>query len=91
MRASSSPRAEPRSAQVAQRPGQGLTVSRTDMLRTELPRIMECLKARQAHLIGEDLIEDYVSLDWMEWAGGGLKLTETGRNVWAGINKANRA
>jgi hypothetical protein len=90
MRASSSPPVEPHGAQVAHRPGQGMPVSRTDMLRAELPRTMECLKTRQAHLIGDDLIDDYVSLDWMEWAGGGLKLTETGRNVWAGINKASR-
>jgi hypothetical protein len=92
MRASSSPRVEPPNAQVARRPGQALPVTRTDMLRAELPRTMECLKSRQAHLIAEDLIEDYVTLDWMEWAGGGLRLTETGRNVWTGINKqATRA
>lgn len=67
------------------RPGQMLSAARTDQLRTMLPHTMECLKARQAHLIGDDLIEDYVMLDWLEWAGGGLRLTEVGRNVSNGL------
>lgn len=67
------------------KPGQVLSASRTDMLRTMLPHTIECLKARQAHLIGDDLIDDYVAVDWLEWAGGGLRLTEVGRNVCNGL------
>lgn len=67
--------------------GHVLTASRTDMLRTMLPHTMECLKARQASLIGDDLIDDYVALDWLEWAGGGLRLTEVGRNVCNGMTR----
>ena len=63
------------------RPGRTLPPSRSDMLRAMLPHTLECLKARQANLIGDDLITDYVALDWLEWAGGGLRLTETGRNL----------
>ena len=67
--------------------GHVMTASRTDMLRAMLPHTMDCLKARQANLIGDDLIEDYVALDWLEWAGGGLGLTEVGRNVCNGMTR----
>ena len=30
---------------------------------------------------GDRLIDDYVSLDWLEWNGGALRLTVTGQNV----------
>ncbi len=50
-------------------------------LRAQLPRTAECLAARHAHLIDEDLIDAYVDLDWLEWQGGGLRLTVTGRNL----------
>ena len=63
------------------RPGLALGASRADMLRAMLPHTLECLKTRRANLIGDDLIAEYVSLDWLEWAGGGLRLTETGRNL----------
>jgi hypothetical protein len=81
------PSAEPAAAASAAflRPGHVLSATRTDMLRTMLPHTIECLKARQAHLIGDDLIDDYVALDWLEWAGGGLRLTEIGRNVSNGL------
>lgn len=71
----------------ATRPGQAMPASRAEMLRTMLPHTMECLKARQANLIGDDLIEDYVTLDWLEWAGGGLRLTEIGRNLCSAMTR----
>lgn len=71
----------------AYRPGGKLPSSRAEMLRAMLPHTLECLKARQAHLIGDDIIDDYVSLDWLEWAGGGLRLTETGRNLCNMVNR----
>jgi hypothetical protein len=79
--------AAPAADVLAYRPGVRLTSSRSEMLRSMLPHTLECLKARQAHLIGDDLIEDYVSLDWLEWAGGGLRLTETGRNLCNMVNR----
>lgn len=69
------------------RPGHALSASRADLLRTMLPHTIECLKSRQANLIGDDLIEDYVALDWLEWAGGGLRLTEVGRNLFSAMNR----
>lgn len=63
------------------RPDLAMSAARTEMLRNLLPHAMACLKARQANLIAEDVIDDYVALDWLEWAGGGLRLTEVGRNV----------
>lgn len=79
--------ADPAADFPAHRPGGRLSSSRADMLRSMLPHTLECLKARQAYLIGDDLIEDYVTLDWLEWAGGGLRLTETGRNLCNMVNR----
>lgn len=75
------PSPHPQADWPALRPGRTLSSARTDMLRAMLPKTQEYLQSRHANLIGEDLIEDYVALDWMEWAGGGLRLTETGRNL----------
>lgn len=71
----------------ASRPGRILPSSRAEMLRAMLPHTLECLKTRRANLIGDDLIADYVALDWLEWAGGGLRLTETGRNLCNMVNR----
>ena len=72
---------KPQEESLAHRPGRKLPNSRAEMLRSMLPHTLECLKLRRANLIGDDLIADYVALDWLEWAGGGLRLTETGRNI----------
>jgi archaellum component FlaD/FlaE len=72
---------------MAIRPGRKLATSRAEMLRAMLPHTLECLKTRRANLIGDDLIADYVALDWLEWAGGGLRLTETGRNLCNMVNR----
>lgn len=78
---------KPPAETLAIRPGRKLPSSRAEMLRAMLPHTLECLKARQAALIGDDLIADYVALDWLEWAGGGLRLTETGRNLCNMVNR----
>ena len=65
----------------------GIQHDAVEVLRTMLPHTIECLKSRQANLIGDDLIEDYVALDWLEWAGGGLRLTEVGRNLFSAMNR----
>lgn len=56
-----------------------------ERLRQGLPLTMERLKQRQADLIDSDDIDAYVALNWLEWHGGGLRLTITGRNVRAQV------
>jgi len=51
------------------------------LLRDALPTTVGLLKCRRAAEIAEDYIDDYVALDWLEWNGGGLRLTVTGENV----------
>lgn len=54
-----------------------------ERLRQALPATVELLKQRQADRISDADIEAYVELNWLEWHGGGLRLTITGRNVCA--------
>ena len=56
-----------------------------ERLRQALPLTMERLKQRQADLIDSNDIDAYVALNWLEWHGGGLRLTITGRNVRAQV------
>jgi len=56
---------------------------RRERLRRSLPATVELLQNRQADRIDDADIEAYVSLNWLEWHGGGLRLTITGRNVCA--------
>ena len=43
----------------------------------------DSLRRRRAAEIAEADIDTYVALDWLEWHGGDLRLTLTGRNVCA--------
>jgi len=54
-----------------------------ERLRRALPATVELLQSRQADRIDDRDIDAYVSLNWLEWHGGGLRLTITGRNVCA--------
>jgi hypothetical protein len=54
---------------------------RREALRDALPATVQSLKHRRAADIDESLIDDYVALNWLEWNGGGLRLTTTGDNV----------
>ncbi len=54
---------------------------RRELLRQALPETADLLKRRRASEIAEDYIDDYVALNWLEWNGGGLRLTATGDNV----------
>jgi len=54
-----------------------------ERLRLTLPATVDLLHHRQAGKIDDGDIEDYVKLHWLEWHGGGLRLTITGRNVCA--------
>jgi hypothetical protein len=64
-------------------PGTRMPLARHEMLRTALPDTVALLQRRRADLIDSSLIDDYVTLNWLEWHGGGLRLTVTGANVCA--------
>ena len=53
----------------------------TEELRSELLVTVDSLHRRRADLISESLIAGYVALNWLEWNGGSLQLTVTGKNV----------
>ena len=55
--------------------------ARRDALREALPTTVELLRRRRASDIAERDIDDYVALNWLEWTGGGLRLTAVGENV----------
>jgi hypothetical protein len=50
-------------------------------LRNALLGTVELLQHRQAEQINAKLIDDYVALDWFEWRGGALQITQTGQNI----------
>jgi hypothetical protein len=54
---------------------------RREALRDALLATVQSLKHRRAADIDESLIEEYVALNWLEWNGGGLRLTTTGDNI----------
>lgn len=64
--------------------------NRTDTLRNELLVTVDALHRRRADLVSETLIDDYVALNWMEWKGGTLQLTQTGKNVCEQMRAAAR-
>ncbi|RZL89730.1 MAG: hypothetical protein EOP82_18390 [Variovorax sp.] len=57
-----------------------------ERLRQALPATVERLQQRQADQIDDSDIDAYVKLNWLEWHGGGLRLTITGRNVCAQLS-----
>jgi len=54
-----------------------------ERLRQALPATVGHLQHHQADQIDDNDIDAYVRLNWLEWHGGGLRLTITGRNVCA--------
>jgi hypothetical protein len=56
-------------------------VSRREQLRNELLTTVDSLYRRRADLVSEGFIADYVALHWLEWNGGALRLTVTGKNI----------
>ena len=58
-----------------------LTAPRREALREALLHTVDLLKQRRADQIGDGEIADYVMLDWLEWNGGGLRLTTVGSNL----------
>lgn len=57
-----------------------------ERLRQALPATVDHLQQHQAGRIDDDDIDAYVRLNWLEWHGGGLRLTITGRNVCAQLS-----
>ena len=54
---------------------------RRDALRASLVAAVDLLQRRCANAIPIADIEAYVELDWLEWHGGGLRVTTTGQNI----------
>ena len=57
------------------------TALRREALRDALLNTVDLLRRRRASDIDARDIDDYVALNWLEWNGGGLRLTTTGDNV----------
>lgn len=60
---------------------QSALASRRPELRDRILETVDLLNLRLASKIPSDDIDDYVALHWLEWNGGGLRLTTTGENV----------
>lgn len=54
---------------------------RHQQLRDQLLDTVQALHQRRADLVPEGFIADYVALDWLEWNGGSLRITLTGKNI----------
>lgn len=54
---------------------------RRETLRDALPASVDMLYRRRASEIPAGYIDDYVSLNWLEWHGGGLRVTPVGENI----------
>lgn len=54
--------------------------SRRDTLTDALLSTVDSLKRRKAADIAEGYIDAYVTLNWLEWHGGSLRLTTVGEN-----------
>lgn len=63
---------------------------RIEDLRNAFLFTVDALKQRRADLVSEHMIAAYVALYWLEWNGGSLQLTVTGRNMRDQI-RADRA
>jgi hypothetical protein len=58
-----------------------LPLTRIEQLRQTLLETVGLLWRRRASEIPAGFIDDYVTLDWLEWRGGSLRLTVIGENV----------
>jgi archaellum component FlaD/FlaE len=54
---------------------------RHEALRNALQVSVDLLHRRRASEIPEGFIDDYVSLNWLEWRGGSLRLTPLGQEI----------
>lgn len=60
---------------------------RREALRHALPTSVDQLYRRRACDIPDGYIDDYVSLRWLEWHGGTLRLTPTGEAMVGEVNR----
>jgi len=58
-----------------------MPVLRRETLRNALLSSVDQLHRRRASEIPDGYIDDYVALNWLEWRGGGLRVTTEGENV----------
>lgn len=68
-----------------------LPQSRGDALHASFQTVVDALHRRRADTIGDGVIADYVALNWLEWHGGALRLTESGSNIYAQIQQRSRS
>lgn len=61
---------------------------RQEALRALLPDATDLLHKNRAAEIGDDVIDDFVALSWMEWDGGALRTTATGLNICRQVRDA---
>lgn len=54
---------------------------RREVLRDALLASVDMLRQRRAADIPAGYIDDYVALNWLEWHGGGLRITTVGENI----------
>ena len=54
---------------------------RRNSLRQALPESIDMLSRRRAGEIPTGYIDEYVALNWLEWHGGGLRVTAIGETV----------
>lgn len=76
--------AKPRLKPIQKRAGARLLQSREDAkqkLRTTFLATVDLLRERRASEITMSDIDAYVRMYWLEWHGGSLRLTETGKNI----------
>lgn len=66
---------------VAATPDSSPAALRREVLRDALLASVEMLRRRRASDIPEGYIDDYVALNWLEWHGGGLRITTVGENI----------
>ncbi|MDP9043428.1 MAG: hypothetical protein M3O01_01325 [Pseudomonadota bacterium] len=62
----------------------------TEALRQDLLSAVDALQRRRADQISEGQIAAFIALYWMEWNGGSLQLTQTGKNVCEQVRAAAR-
>ncbi|OUL98822.1 hypothetical protein [Variovorax sp. JS1663] len=58
-----------------------ITDTRREELRAALLDAADLLDRNKAGEVGDEAIDDYVDLAWLEWDGGKLRVTTTGRNI----------
>lgn len=64
--------------------------ARIDDLRAALLSNVDLLYRRRAAQIGDDTIDEYLALQWLEWNGGALRLTVVGQNICEQIKAGTR-